>query len=155
MPLPPPNRLKRLQLDEETINVRIPAGAKSGSRIRIKGNGRLSPFSHQREDLYLTIELFPHAFFQFSGDNLICEIPLRPDEAVLGVQIQVPTPESPVTMTIPKGLTLPRLKSVGFLRVQNLNLKGVVNSPPLTSLRFNLRVAATWFQDISSFLLLC
>ncbi len=52
-------------------------------------------------------------------------------------------------------LTLPRLKSVGFLRVQNLNLKGVVNSPLLTSLKFNLRVAATWFQDISSFLLLC
>lgn len=95
---------KRLQLGEETINVRIPAGAKSGSRIRIKGKGRLSPFSHQRGDLYLTIELFPHAFFQFSGDNLICEIPLRPDEAVLGVQIQVPTPESPVTMTVPKGV---------------------------------------------------
>ena len=54
--------------------------------------------------MHLTIELFPHAFFQFSGDNLICKIPLRPDEAVLGVQIQVPTPESPVTMTIPKGI---------------------------------------------------
>ncbi|HTL90063.1 MAG TPA: DnaJ C-terminal domain-containing protein [Leptolyngbya sp.] len=95
---------KRLQLDDQTINVRIPAGAKPGSRIRIKGKGRPSPFSQQRGDLYLTIELLPHPFFQFSGDNLTCEVPIRPDEAVLGAQIQVPTPEGRVTLTIPKGV---------------------------------------------------
>ncbi|CAN1211064.1 DnaJ C-terminal domain-containing protein [Tumidithrix helvetica PCC 7403] len=95
---------KRLQLDNEAMNVRIPAGAKRGSRIRIKGKGRPSPFSQQRGDLYLTIELFPHPFFQFSGDNLTCEVPIRPDEAVLGTQIQVPTPEGRVTMTVPKGV---------------------------------------------------
>lgn len=94
---------KRLQLDDETVNVRIPAGAKTGSRIRIKGKGRPSPFSQQRGDLYLTIELFPHSFFRFSGDNLTCEVPIRPDEAVLGAQIQVPTPDGRVTMTVPKG----------------------------------------------------
>ncbi len=95
---------KRLQLDDETINVRIPAGAKPGSRIRIKGKGRLSPFSQQRGDLYLTIDLLPHPFFQFSGDNLTCEVPIRPDEAVLGAHLQVPTPEGRVTMSIPKGI---------------------------------------------------
>ncbi|WP_068817268.1 DnaJ C-terminal domain-containing protein [Phormidesmis priestleyi] len=95
---------KRLQLDDETINVRIPAGATPGSRIRLKGKGRPSPFSQQRGDLYLTIDLFPHPFFQFSGDNLTCEISIRPDEAVLGAQVQVPTPEGRVTMTVPKGV---------------------------------------------------
>ena len=50
------------QLDDETINVRIPAGAKPGSRIRIKGKGRPSPFSQQRGDLYLTIEVLPHPY---------------------------------------------------------------------------------------------
>jgi curved DNA-binding protein len=94
---------KRLQLDGETINVRIPPGAKSGSRIRLKGKGRASPFSQQRGDLYLTIELLPHPFFQFSGDNLTCEVPIRPDEAVLGAQIRVPTPDGSVTMTVAKG----------------------------------------------------
>ena len=95
---------KRLQLDEETINVRIPAGAKPGSRIRIKGKGRPSPFSQQRGDLYLTIELLPHSFFRFDGDDIVCDIPIRPDEAVLGVQIKVPTPDGSVTMTIPAGV---------------------------------------------------
>lgn len=94
---------KQLQLDGETMKVRIPAGAKRGSRIRIKGKGRPSPFSQQRGDLYLTIELFPHPFFRFSGNNLTCEIPIRPDEAVLGAQIRVPTPDGSVTMTVSKG----------------------------------------------------
>lgn len=95
---------KRLQLDDETVNVRIPAGAKRSSRIRLKGKGRPSPFSQQRGDLYLTIELFPHPFFRFAGDHLVCEVPIRPDEAVLGTQVQVPTPDGPVTMTVPKGV---------------------------------------------------
>jgi curved DNA-binding protein len=94
---------KRLQLDGETINVRIPAGAKSGSRIRIKGKGRLSPFSQQRGDLYLTIELLPHPFFRFEGDDLVCDLPIRPDEAVLGANISVPTPDGSVTVRVPKG----------------------------------------------------
>lgn len=95
---------KRLQLDDETINVRIPAGAKPGSRIRLKGKGRPSPFSQQRGDLYLTIEILPHSFFRFEGDDLVCEIPIRPDEAVLGAEISVPTPDGSVTMKVPKGV---------------------------------------------------
>ncbi|QLE42875.1 J domain-containing protein [Nostoc sp. C052] len=95
---------KRLQLDEETINVRIPAGAKPGSRIRLKGKGRPSPFSQQRGDLYLTIEVLTHPFYRFEGDNLVCDIPIRPDEAVLGAEISVPTPDGSVTMKVPKGV---------------------------------------------------
>jgi curved DNA-binding protein len=95
---------QRLQLDDDTINVRIPAGAKPGSRIRLKGKGRPSPFSQQRGDLYLTIEVLPHAFFRFEGDNLVCDMPIRPDEAVLGAEIKVPTPDGNVTMKVPKGV---------------------------------------------------
>lgn len=92
------------QLDDETINVRIPAGAKPGSRIRIKGKGHSSPFSQQRGDLYLTIEVLPHPFFRFEGDDLVCDVPLRPDEAVLGAKISVPTPDGSVTVKVPKGV---------------------------------------------------
>jgi curved DNA-binding protein len=95
---------QRLQLDDDTINVRIPAGAKPGSRIRLKGRGRLSPFSQQRGDLYLTIEILPHTLFRFEGDNLVCDVPIRPDEAVLGAEISVPTPDGSVKMKVPKGV---------------------------------------------------
>jgi curved DNA-binding protein len=95
---------QRLQLDNETINVRIPAGAKPGSRIRLKGKGRPSPFSQQRGDLYLTIEVLPHSFFRFEGNDLVCDVPIRPDEAVLGAEINVPTPDGSVMMKVPQGV---------------------------------------------------
>ncbi len=95
---------KHLQLDNDAINVRIPAGAKTGSRIKIKGKGRPSPFSGQQGDLYLTIEVLPHAYFHFEGDDLVGEVPIRPDEAVLGAEIKVPTPDGRVTMKIPQGV---------------------------------------------------
>ena len=95
---------KRLQLDDEIINVRIPTGAKSSSRIRIKGKGHPSPFSQQRGDLYLTIELLSHSFFRFENDALACDITIRPDEAVLGAEIQVPTPDGRITMKVPRGV---------------------------------------------------
>jgi curved DNA-binding protein len=95
---------QRLQLADDTINVRIPAGAKPGSRIRLKGRGRPSPFTQQRGDLYFTIEVLPHTFFRFEGDNLVCDVPIRPDEAVLGAEISVPTPDGSVQMKVPKGI---------------------------------------------------
>lgn len=112
---------KQLQLDSEIINVRIPPGAKPGSRIRVPGKGRPSPFSQQRGDLYLTIEVLPHPFFRFEGDNIACDLPIRPDEAVLGAQIQVPTPDGSVTLKIPpavrSGQSL-RLRGKGWRKPQ-------------------------------------
>ncbi|MEB3338420.1 MAG: DnaJ C-terminal domain-containing protein [Leptolyngbyaceae bacterium] len=108
---------KRLQVDHETITVRIPAGVKPGNRIRVKGKGGSSPFSSQRGDLYLTINLVPHPFFQFDGEDLTCEIPIRPDEAVLGSQIKAPTPDGRVTLKIPPGVPSGqslRLRGKGF-----------------------------------------
>ncbi|RUR79732.1 DnaJ C-terminal domain-containing protein [Chlorogloeopsis fritschii PCC 9212] len=113
---------KRLQIDGETVTVRIPPGAKPGSRLRIKGKGRTSPFSQQRGDLYLTIEVLPHPFFRFEGDNITCEVPIRPDEAVLGAEIKVPTPDGSVTMKIPAGVRSGqslRLRGKGWKQPKN------------------------------------
>ncbi len=108
---------KRFSLGQETIEVRIPAGVKSGSRIRLRGKGQYNSYNQQRGDLYLNVELQPHDFFQFEGDNLTCEIPVTPDEAVLGASIDVPTPDGMVTMKVPPGIrsgqTL-RLKGKGW-----------------------------------------
>ncbi len=95
---------KRLDLGTEVVDVRIPPGAKTGSRIRLKGKGAANSYNQQRGDLYLTVELLPHSFFQFDGDNLVCEVPITPDEAVLGAQIEVPTPDGSVTVNVPAGI---------------------------------------------------
>jgi curved DNA-binding protein len=94
---------KRLSLGNETLEVRIPPGAKAGSRVRVKGKGRKDGYGRQG-DLYLNVELQSHSFFQFEGDNLVCEVPITPDEAVLGSKIDVPTPDGTVTVNVPPGM---------------------------------------------------
>ena len=61
---------KRFSLGNETIDVRIPSGAKTGTRLRVRGKGQINPMTQQRGDLYLKVELQPHSFFQIEGDNL-------------------------------------------------------------------------------------
>ncbi len=96
---------KRLQFNKEIINVRIPPGAKPKSRIRIKGKGSINPLNQQQGDLYLTVELISHPFFHFEGNNLVCEVPISPIEAVLGAEeVTVPTPDGRVNMKIPPGV---------------------------------------------------
>jgi curved DNA-binding protein len=96
---------KRLSVGGDTLTVKIPPGAKTGSRIRVRGKGQFSPhYTSERGDLYLNVELSPHSFFQFDGDNLTCEVAIAPDEAVLGAAIDVPTPDGPVTVNVPAGI---------------------------------------------------
>jgi curved DNA-binding protein len=96
---------KRLHLNtQENLTVRIPAGAKAGSRIRLKGKGQLNPMTQTRGDLYLIVKLQPHTFFKFDGDQFVCELPITPDEAVLGAKVDVPTPTGMVQVNLPAGI---------------------------------------------------
>jgi curved DNA-binding protein len=95
---------KSFNLGTETIKVRIPGGAKAGSRIRVRGKGNATTYNKQRGDLYLTVELQAHPFFRLDGEQLICEVPVTPDEAVLGAQIEIPTPDGMVTVNVPAGV---------------------------------------------------
>ncbi len=105
---------KSFNLGTETIKVRIPGGAKSGSRIRVRGKGSINPYNKQRGDLYLTVELQPHPFFRLEVEQLVCEVPISPEEAVLGAQIEIPTPDGMVTVNVPAGV----------LSGQSLRLRG-------------------------------
>ena len=109
---------QHLQLNGETIKVRIPPGAKPGSRIRLKGKGQPNPYSQQRGDLYLKVSLQPHPVFKLEGNNITCEVPITPVEAVLGTEIKVPTPEGSVTMKVP-----PVVNSGQSLRLKNKGWK--------------------------------
>ncbi|MBE9187323.1 J domain-containing protein [Microcoleus sp. LEGE 07076] len=87
-----------------TGEVSIPAGVKTGSKIRVKGKGQVDPYTKQQGDLYLKVEVLPHPFFQFEGENLVCEVPITPDEAVLGASIEVPAPEGTIAVKFPAGM---------------------------------------------------
>lgn len=95
---------KRLKIGSDEVEVRIPAGAKQGTKVRLRGKGQLNPYTKQRGDIYLIVNLLPHNVFQFEGDNLVCEVPITPDESVLGGKIEVPTPDGSVTMNLPPGV---------------------------------------------------
>jgi curved DNA-binding protein len=108
--------------DGRKLEARIPPGVKSGSKIRLSGQGENAPAGGQAGDLYLKIEVLPHAAFTCDGDDLKVNVPVDLYTAVLGGQITVPTMERPVELTIPpetangkvfrlRGLGMPHLKN--------------------------------------------
>jgi curved DNA-binding protein len=121
--------------------------------VRIKGKGQMNPYSKQRGDVYLVVQLAPHALFKIEGDNLVCDLPITPDEAVLGGKIDVPTPDGPVTMNLPAGVksgqTL-RLRGKGWPNPKGNRgdqLVTVVITPP-TKLSDDLRQLYEKIRDL-------
>jgi curved DNA-binding protein len=108
---------RTLAVNEERVQVRIPAGVKDGSRLRLKGKGNLQPGTGRRGDLYLTLKLQPHPIWRLDGDQLRAELPLSLDELALGGEVRVATPDGEATIQVPPGMTLGRslrLKGKGW-----------------------------------------
>jgi curved DNA-binding protein len=108
---------RALAVNEERVEVRIPAGVKPGGRLRLKGKGNLQPGTGRRGDLYLQIELQPHPIWRLDGDQLRAELPLSLDELALGGEVVVATPEGEAKVQVPPGMSLGRslrLKGKGW-----------------------------------------
>ncbi|HMI93227.1 MAG TPA: DnaJ C-terminal domain-containing protein [Polyangiales bacterium] len=80
------------------IKVRIPAGVRDGGRIRLRGQGE------QGGDLVLHVHVGEHPFYRRENDDLLLNLPVTVGEAFRGAKVQVPTPEGPVSMQLPKGV---------------------------------------------------
>lgn len=87
----------------ESINVRIPPGAKTGSRVRVPGKGNDGIMGGPAGDLYLVTEVEEHSFFQREGNDILCKVPVTVTEAALGTKIEVPTVEGRSLLKIPPG----------------------------------------------------
>lgn len=86
------------------VNVRIPAGVRSGQRIRIRGKGGPSSDGGDPGDLLVSISILSHDVFEREGLSLLVDIPVSYAEAVLGADIKVPTlNNTTVTVRIPPG----------------------------------------------------
>lgn len=87
----------------KTIEVKIPAGVREGSKIRVPGEGARPPGGGTAGDLYLKVKVKAHDQFTIEGDNLITTLSLSPAQAVVGSEAMVPTLEGPVKIRIPAG----------------------------------------------------
>ena len=124
---------QRAILRPKQLEVKIPPGARDGTRVRIAGEGRTGLGSGPRGDLYIVVSVRPHPRFERRGDDLSTEIPVPLEDAVLGGEVEVPTlsgkrpdgrPSGRVALKIPPltqnyrlfklaGLGMPRLEGKG------------------------------------------
>ena len=87
----------------EPVEVRIPAGVQSGSRLRVPGKGNAGANGASAGDLYITLRVEPHTLFERDGDNIVIKIPVTVPEAGLGAKIEVPTIDGRALLKIPQG----------------------------------------------------
>ena len=76
---------------DRTLNVNIPAGVETGTRIRLAGEGEAGLRGGPAGDLYIFIEVEPHPIFERDNQNLYCRIPVSMTTAALGGEIDAPT----------------------------------------------------------------
>src|SRR5579862_7058948 len=90
-------------LTTETVEVRIPPGARNGSRLRVAGKGNAGTMGAPPGDLYITTRVEEHPFFHREGDNIEIQVPITVWEAGLGAKIEVPTIDGRTLLKIPQG----------------------------------------------------
>lgn len=94
--------LGRIERDR-TLEVGIPAGVDSGTRVRMTGQGEPGANGGPAGDLYIFIEVKEHPFFERRGADLYCTIPVSFSQAVLGAKIKIPTMRGEEELAIPEG----------------------------------------------------
>src|SRR5947208_13027107 len=101
------------------MKVRIPSGVVDGQKLRVPGKGGKGIRGGRDGDLYLDIQVESHPLYRADGLDLHMDLPLAPWEAVLGTNVQMPTPAGPVSLKVPPGTRAGqklRLAGRGFKR---------------------------------------
>ncbi len=101
---------------EKTLQIHIPPGVDTGSRLRVSGEGEAGYRGGSAGDLYVVMIVKSHEVFMRDGQNIICEVPIDFPTAVLGGVVEVPTVTGKTKMKIPEGTqngTVLRLKGKG------------------------------------------
>ena len=107
------------------LEAKIPRGVRTGSKVRLSGQAGTS--DGRGGDLYLKVEVMPHARFERDGDNLRMSLPVDLFTALLGGKVSVPAIDKPVTLTIPEGTRngkVIRLASLGMPKLRKPDERG-------------------------------
>jgi molecular chaperone DnaJ len=111
----------------EILDIDLPPGVATGSRIRISGKGNSGRFGGPAGDLYVVVKVGEHPFFRRIGDNVHCSIPLTLTEAALGTKIEIPTIDGPAVVRVPPGTQsgqVLRMRGRGAPSLLNPGLRG-------------------------------
>ncbi len=89
--------------DGRSLDIQIPAGARNGQTLRLKGQGRPGYEGGEPGDAFVELHVRPHNLFERKDDDIHLQLPVTPAEAMLGAKVAVPTIDGKVTMTVPRG----------------------------------------------------
>jgi len=87
----------------KTVQLKIPAGVETGSRLRLRGEGESGDPGGPAGDLYVFIYVEPHEFFERNDDDLYCRVQISFVQAALGGTVEVPTLNGNEKLKIPRG----------------------------------------------------
>lgn len=92
------------QRGQETLDIKIPAGARDGGRLRLKGKGTPGQNGGQNGDLLIETKIAPHPLYKRDKSDVLMEVPISVSEAALGTSIIVPAPDgSQLKVKVPEG----------------------------------------------------
>jgi len=90
--------------DRSRVDVKIPTGVDTGTRIRVTGKGQPGPGGGPRGDLFVRVRMASHPYFRREGQNIYLDLPLTLTEATLGTSVRIPTLDGPTQLKVPAGI---------------------------------------------------
>ncbi len=109
---------------EVKLNVKVPPGVEDGTRIRYAGEGDAGRAGGPKGDLYIILSIRPHDFFERSGHDLHCVVPISFPQAALGAEFEIAGIDGPINIKVPEGTQSGKELRIRGRGVPYLNDKG-------------------------------